>query len=98
MKTKSMTKVENMVNSKGNCIPNQFLIYTDKGVYFQSYDSVIAFKPYTGKIQLDKEFWDYSKTTGKYRNLFLREDKATTEAKINNGTYELVNLNWGDYV
>jgi len=93
MKTKSMTKVENMISSKGNTVANQFLIYTEKGVYFQSYDSVIAYKPYSGKIQLDSEFWDYSKTTGKYRNLFLREDKKTTEAKIKNGTYELVNLN-----
>lgn len=93
METKNMTKVENMVSSKGNTIANQFLIYTEKGVYFQSYDSVIAFKPYTGKIQLDSEFWDYSQTTGKYRNMFLREDKATTESKIANGTYELVNLN-----
>ena len=88
-----MTKVENMVNARGNTIPNQFLIYTEKGVYFQSYDSVIAFKPYTGKTQLDSEYWDYSQTTGKYRNIFLSENKATTEAKIKNGTYELVNLN-----
>ena len=87
------TKVENMVNSRGNCIPNQFLIYTEKGVYFQSYDSVIAFKPYTGKVQLDTNYWEYSSTTSKYRNIFLNEDKKTTEAKIKNGTYELVNLN-----
>ena len=90
---KSMTRVENMVSSKGNTVANQFLIYTEKGVYFQSYGSVIAFKPYTGKTQLDSEYWDYSQTTGKYRNIFLDENKATTEAKIKNGTYELVNLN-----
>lgn len=93
MKTKSMTRVENMISSKGNTVANQFLIYTEKGVYFQSYDSIIAFKPYTGKVQLDKEFWDYSSTTGTYRNMFLHEDKKTTERKINNNTYELVNLN-----
>ena len=87
------TKVDNMMNAHGNTVPNQFLIYTDEGVYFQSYDSVIAFKPYTGKTQLDSEYWDYSQTTGKYRNIFLSENKATTEAKIKNGTYELVNLN-----
>lgn len=87
------TRIENMTNSKGNKVANQFRIYTDKGVYFQSYDSIIAFKPYSGKIQLDSEYWDYSKTTGKYRNIFLREDKKTTEAKIANSTYELVDLN-----
>jgi hypothetical protein len=88
-----MTKVENMISSKGNTVANQFLIYTEKGVYFQSYDSVIAFKPYTGKVQLDTNYWEYSSTTSKYRNIFLHEDKKTTEAKIKNGTYELVNLN-----
>ena len=88
-----MTKVENMINSKGNTVANQFLIYTEKGVYFQSYDSVIAYKPYTGKVQLDTNYWEYSSTTSKYRNIFLHEDKATAEAKIKNGTYELVNLN-----
>jgi len=92
MKT-NKTRVENMVSHNGNTVANQFLIYTEKGVYFQSYDSVIAFKPYTGKTQLDSEYWDYSSTTSKYRNIFLNENKATTEAKIKNGTYELVNLN-----
>jgi hypothetical protein len=87
-------RIENMVSPSGNSVANQFLIYTDKGVYFQSYDSIIAFKPYNAnKIQLDKRYWDYSKTTGKYRNLFLRESKKETEEKIKLGRYELVNLN-----
>lgn len=30
---------------------------------------------------------------GKYRNIFLRETKKETEAKIKSGEYELVNLN-----
>jgi len=68
-------KVENMKSSKGNKIPNQFLIYVNNGVYFQSYQSVIAFKLFEGKIVLDTNKWDYSNTTNKYRNLFLRETK-----------------------
>jgi hypothetical protein len=87
------TKVDNMISGNGNPIPNQFRIFTDTGVYFQSYSIVVAFKPHTGKTQLDKESWDCSKTTGKYRNLFLRESKKETEAKIQSGEYELVNLN-----
>lgn len=73
--------------------PNQILITTEQGEFFQSYESMIAAKLETGKVLLDEEYWDYSKTTGKYRNLFLGEDKATTQKKINDGTYVLVNLN-----
>jgi hypothetical protein len=71
---------------------NQFLIYTSEGVYFQSYNSIIALK--TGrKVILDKHYWDYSKTTGKYRNRFLGETKKETEKKIKEGVYTLANLN-----
>ncbi len=83
-------RVENI-----NGIPNQFTIETKKGVYFQSYNSIIAFKPIDcyKSIQLDSYYWDYSKTTGKYRNIFLGERKAETERKIKEGIYKLVDLN-----
>jgi len=77
-------------------VPNQFVIKTDEGVYFQSYESVIVFKPTEGmdyRIRLDETYWDYSKTTGKYRNLFLGETKSETEKKIKSGEYILTNLN-----
>ena len=91
---RDIPKVSNMINDRGNTIPNQFLIHTNKGIFFQSYNSIIAFKPYgNDKIVLDTETWDYSRTTGKYRNLFLRENKEETQKKIDNGTYELANLN-----
>lgn len=62
-----------------------------KGDIFQSYDSVIAFD---GDITLlDKTYWDYSRTTGKYRNQFLEMNTAQTQAKIDNGEIKLVNLN-----
>ena len=46
-----------------------------------------------GKIYLDINKWDYSTTTGKYRNIFLNENKKLTETKIKNNTYLLVDLN-----
>ena len=83
-----------MTGRTGRAVPNQFEIYADDGVYFQSYSTVIAFRPYgDGKTQLDESAWDYSVTTGKYRNQFLREDKAETEAKIKAGEYVLTDLN-----
>lgn len=82
-------KVENMQSSNGNDVPNQFMIKTNEGTYFQSYNSIIAFIPCNGdKIQLGKN-WDYSKTTGKYRNQFLGETKKETEAKLQSGEYIL---------
>lgn len=90
-------KVENMKSNRwpdgGREVPNQFIITTKEGTYFQSYQSVIAFKPDRGKIQLDRYAWKYSVTTGKYRNQFLGEDKKETEAKIKSGEYKLANLN-----
>lgn len=86
-------QVENMTSNKGNLIPNQFIIDDDNGNrFFQSYKSIIV-KISKGKIYLDKNKWDYSKTTGKYRNLFLWETKKETEAKIKSGEYILTDLN-----
>jgi len=74
---------------------NQFVVETNEGEYFQSYDSVIVFIPRDGNepVFLDINTWDYSKTTGKYRNIFLGEDKKETERNIKEGIYELVDLN-----
>lgn len=44
-------------------------------------------------IVLDRDTWDYSTTTGKYRNQFLGESKKETQAKIDSGVYKLDNLN-----
>ena len=37
-------KVENMTNSRGNKVKNQFCIQDNGVIYFQSYDSIIAKK------------------------------------------------------
>ncbi len=89
------TKVENLTGNAGNPVTNQFQITTNKGTFFQSYESIIVFIPkkWDAKTQLDKYYWNYSTTTGKYRNIFLGEDRKETERKIKNGTYLLRNLN-----
>ena len=82
-----------MISSNGNSVPNQFIISINSiGTYFQSYSSIIACKTPKG-IVLDKNYWDYSVTTGKYRNQFLNETKKETEAKIKSGVYKLKDLN-----
>lgn len=96
-------RVENMTSSMGNKVANQFIIshwnYLNLTTIFQSYDSVIVKivddtsrgKP--KEIYLDVNKWDYSVTTGKYRNQFLGETKAETQKKIDSGEYKLVDLN-----
>lgn len=88
--------VRNMIsNSSGREVANQFIIIDDEGnTFFQSYDSIIVkLDRKNNKIYLDEYYWDYSKTTGKYRNQFLGEIKKETEEKIKNGKYILTNLN-----
>ena len=87
-------KIYNIESAKGNKVANQFEIYTDKGRYFQSYNSIIVFINKKGQVYLDEYYWDYSTTTGKYRNIFLRDSgiKETRE-KIEKGIYKLKNLN-----
>lgn len=96
-------KVENMESTRsGKTVANQFIIRTIDGEYFQSYRSVIAFKPRsplgrdelrTHKVMLDETYWNYSRTTAKYRNEFLGETTEEIKEKINSGEYLLVNLN-----
>ncbi len=84
--------VSNMQSSNGNAVPNQFIIHTDNGVFFQSYNSIIV-KKQNNTVYLDSKYYDYSKTTVKYRNMFLRETTKEVEKKIKDGIYTLVNLN-----
>jgi len=71
---------------------NQFILRGEGVTIFQSYASIIARKDANG-ITLDVNKWDYSKTTGKYRNLFLGETKVETQKKIDAGIYKLADLN-----
>ena len=73
-------------------VKNQFIITNDGITYFQSYDTIIV-KQQNGQITLDEHYWDYSKTTVKYRNRFLGDTKKDTQRKIDSGEYKLANLN-----
>ena len=92
-------KIEKMKSSKGNIVPNQFIIYTEFGSVFKSYKSIIAkivdYKNglYNPTIELDQKYWNYSNTTGKYRNIFLNETIKDTRKKIKSGEYKLTDLN-----
>ena len=79
-------KVENVYNN-GRNVPNQFEIYyTENGKdykIFQSYESMIL--KYENGILIEVgENWDYSRTTGKYRNLISGMNKNIFEKMLEN--------------
>jgi hypothetical protein len=88
-------KVRQMTSSRtGRPVANQFIIYTKKGTYFQSYNTIIAHKrAKDGQVFLDEYYWDYSRTTSKYRGDYLCEYTAETRQKIKDKEYKLINLN-----
>ncbi|MCK5017518.1 MAG: hypothetical protein KAS32_10665 [Candidatus Peribacteraceae bacterium] len=90
-------KVENMTSSRSYAkVANQFIIVDDDGnEFFQSYQTIIARIPRDSNdpTSLDRDKWDYSRTTGVYRNIFLGETKAETQKKIDSGEYILTDLN-----
>ena len=71
---------------------NHQIIENDKSIFLASYGTIIC-KVEEEKIYLDSKFWNYSSTTSKYRNKFLKEDTITTETKLKQGIYFLTNLN-----
>jgi hypothetical protein len=91
-------KVKNITSSKGNIIANQFEIWTDESVTFQSYDSIICIVD-NDKIIFGSD-WDYSRTTLKYLYIFLRDrgldinNKKDVERIIKEGE---VSSRWNDY-
>ena len=66
---KHLPKVEALKDG----IRNQYIIRTDDGQYFQSYHTLIAFRPVDASkpILVNKKKWDYSRTTRKYLYYFL---------------------------
>ena len=103
-----MIKAKNIISDRGNPITNQIIITDTKKdrETFQSYDSIIAIKEYKPErysyavpeeyktnVTLDEYYWNYSRTTSKYRNDFLGENTDRTRQKIKDGTYKLTNLN-----
>ena len=65
-------KVSQLINDNNNPAANQFVIKTPNGIYFQSYDSVVAFYDNDHKLYLGRD-WDYSNTTRKHLYIFIRD-------------------------
>lgn len=65
--------VRNLTSPRsGNPVANQFVINTNKGVFFQSYLTLVARVDKKGQVWLSSA-WDYSRTTTRYLYQFLKE-------------------------
>lgn len=91
-----MMKVEQMINSRGNGAMNQFVIEGEGKLVFQSYSSMIAEIDYNSNTITIGSDWDYSRTTGKHRNIFFSDyanlsglaDKKGLQKAIDEGSYK----------
>jgi len=100
-------KIKQFTNDRGVAVRNQFIMEEEgrgalgnfiKRTTFQSYDSIIVVITIwedERRVELDEKYWNYSKTTGKYRNQFLGEGIEETRKKIKSGEYKLADLNKG---
>jgi hypothetical protein len=91
----TLKKIENLTSSRGKKIVNQFIITNEEGQFFQSYESIIAFKPndQMKPILLDCKYWNFSSTTSKYRNQFLKCENKDIKKMTKDGDIIFVNLN-----
>ena len=86
-------KISNLINNNNNPAPNQFILQSNNKTSFQSYDTLICEHFNNGKIVLDRNALNYSKTTSKHLFLFLGLDRKQIESKIKDKSIKLTNLN-----
>ena len=94
-------KPKRMIGRSGSPVRNHWLIDVGHGVALQSYNSIVAFrftrklgKFNKGDVLLDRGTWNCSRTTARYRKIFLREGIAKTTRKVHTGEYKLKSLNF----
>lgn len=84
-----MVQVQNMLSRKGNKVANQFEIFGNEYIVFQSYSTVIAvIKERT--LYVDKAY--YSNTTSKYLNIFRNDHSAAYNNVVELDNAELSSL------
>lgn len=89
---KNITKILKQEINVSQFATNHTVIESNLGTMLTSYDSNIVFIPRDENIIYLGRNWDYSKTTGKYRNMFLGYDKKELEKMIKEGKAKVVAL------
>jgi hypothetical protein len=73
--------------------PNHTVITNNGKRFFSSYNSVIVCIDENGTMTMDKNKWNFSTTTAKYRNQFTGLTTKETEKQIKDCLIVLVDLN-----
>lgn len=81
---KTIEKMEN-IHHAGN---RHFIITVGKKKYFQSYNTLVAVSN-NGKVTLDRNSWNCSKTTAAYLNRFLGVTNKEKHQKVASGEYKV---------
>lgn len=102
--SKPNISASNLFSRSGHSVPNQILIKystpTKEIRLFQSYGVIIVRstlnkKTYKRTVELSRNYWDYSRTTARYRTQFLGVDTKQVKKNLKNGVYLLASLNRG---
>lgn len=87
-------RIEQLSNDRGNKVANHFIIRdnTPDGVtILQSYSSIVCIINHTKNILFFGDDWDYSRTTMKYVNQFIRDNTSINQDNINaNGIRKMI--------
>ena len=84
--------ISQMINNNGNAVANQFIIEEKNKTTFQSYKTKIA-QYKGGKLTLDENALNYSRTTNKHLYIFTNSDRNELQEGIKNGSISTKNLN-----
>ena len=81
-----MIKVNNLINNNDRAVANQFVIYDQKEgtTIFQSYESIVCIIYHTKNTITFGVDWDYSRTTMKHLNNFIREYASIKKVSAKN--------------
>jgi hypothetical protein len=87
-------RVSQLINSGGRPVPNHFVIEYNGFKWLQSYNALVArIDVESEEVELDQNYWEYSKTTARHRNAFLGMDNSEVKRHVDDGTFRLVDLN-----
>ena len=100
MRLTQFVNVEPMTTRGGNASANQLIMSDPHGETFVSYGTKICYRSFDKygperrpKYVFDEYYWDYSRTTSKYRNEFLGFGVAECRKGIKEGWIKLTDLN-----
>lgn len=71
---------------------NKYQYTISSGFLFQSYESLVCFIDYAGRMFIDERYYKYSKTTSKYLSIFLKRTSKEIEKEIKEGKIRLCEI------